>query len=137
MEIAVTELRCPRPRLTRAGIERLLDYDWPGNVRELANVIQRSVIFAQGGVLEFDLPMGSALAGSTVPKVTSGCDDNAEYLTETELRRRERENLFIVLQKTGWRIKGVAGAAELLGVRPTTLISRIEKLGLRRPQPPG
>jgi transcriptional regulator with GAF, ATPase, and Fis domain len=136
MEIAVTELRCPRPRLTRAGIERLLDYDWPGNIRELGNVIQRSVIFAQGGVLEFDLPMGNAPLGSTVPELASADDGNAEYLTETELRRRERENLFIVLQRTGWRIKGVAGAAELLGVRPTTLVSRIEKLGLRRPDHP-
>ena len=133
MEIAVTELSCPRRRLTRAGIERLLDYDWPGNVRELGNVIQRSVIFARGGVLEFDVPMGKAATGSTVPKLASDHNGNPEYLTETELRRRERENLFIVLQKTGWRIKGVAGAAELLGVRPTTLISRIEKLGLRRP----
>jgi DNA-binding NtrC family response regulator len=133
MEMAVTELECPRPRLTRAGIERLLDHDWPGNVRELGNVIQRSVIFAQGGVLEFDVPMGKAAGASTVPTLASGYDGNAEYLTETELRRRERENLFVVLQKTGWKIKGVAGAAELLGVRPTTLISRIEKLGLRRP----
>jgi transcriptional regulator with GAF, ATPase, and Fis domain len=65
--------------------------------------------------------------------VAFGDDDNAEYLTEAEMRRRERENLFVVLQKTGWKIKGVAGAAELLGVRPTTLSSRIEKLGLRKP----
>jgi transcriptional regulator with GAF, ATPase, and Fis domain len=45
----------------------------------------------------------------------------------------ERENLFAVLQKTGWKIKGVDGAAELLGVKPSTLISRIEKMGLKRP----
>ena len=56
-----------------------------------------------------------------------------EYLTEAEMRRRERENLFAVLQKTGWKIKGVDGAAELLGLKPTTLISRIEKMGLKRP----
>jgi DNA-binding NtrC family response regulator len=47
------------------------------------------------------------------------------------MRRREHENLFIVLKKTGWKIKGVDGAAELLGVKPTTLISRIKKLGLK------
>jgi len=47
------------------------------------------------------------------------------------MRRREYENLFIVLKKTGWKIKGVDGAAELLGVKPTTLISRIRKLGLK------
>jgi len=48
------------------------------------------------------------------------------------MRRRERENLFAVLRKTGWKIKGVDGAAELLGVKPTTRISRIEKMGLKR-----
>jgi transcriptional regulator with GAF, ATPase, and Fis domain len=62
-----------------------------------------------------------------------GDEAEPEYLTESEMRRRERENLFAVLQKTGWKVKGVDGAAELLGVKPTTLISRIEKLGLKRP----
>ena len=47
--------------------------------------------------------------------------------------RRERENIFAVLQKASWKIKGVDGAAELLGVKPTTLIARIEKMGLKRP----
>jgi transcriptional regulator with GAF, ATPase, and Fis domain len=56
-----------------------------------------------------------------------------EYLTEADMRRRERENLFAVLQKAAWKIKGVNGAAELLGVKPTTLIARIEKMGLKRP----
>jgi transcriptional regulator with GAF, ATPase, and Fis domain len=65
--------------------------------------------------------------------VEDGNEGEAEYLTHAEMRRRERENLFVVLQKTGWRIKGVDGAAELLGVKPTTLISRIEKMGLKRP----
>jgi DNA-binding NtrC family response regulator len=133
IEIAVKELGCLRPRLTRAGIETLLNYDWPGNVRELCNVIQRSVIFAQGGALEFDLVMGNLPGDPSFSRPANGDDDNAEYLTEAEMRRRERENLFVVLQKTGWKIKGVDGAAELLGVRPTTLASRIEKLGLRKP----
>ena len=133
IEIAVKELGCPRPRLTRAGTETLLNYDWPGNVRELCNVIQRSVIFAQGGALEFDLVMGNQPRDPSFSRPANGDDDNAEYLTEAEMRRRARENLFVVLQKTGWKIKGVDGAAELLGVRPTTLASRIEKLGLRKP----
>jgi transcriptional regulator with GAF, ATPase, and Fis domain len=57
---------------------------------------------------------------------------SGEYLTEPEMRRRERENLFAVLQKAGWKIKGADGAAELLGVKPSTLISRIAKMGLTR-----
>jgi transcriptional regulator with GAF, ATPase, and Fis domain len=56
-----------------------------------------------------------------------------EYLTEPEIRRRERKNLLAVLQKTGWKIKGADGAAELLGVKPSTLISRIAQMGLKKP----
>jgi DNA-binding NtrC family response regulator len=133
VELLVRELGCPKPRLTRAGVETLQAYDWPGNIRELRNVIERAVIFARGGALEFDIPRN----GSSVD-VTSFVpldDDQAEpeYLTESEMRHRERENLFAVLQRTGWKIKGADGAAELLGVKPTTLISRMERMGLKRP----
>jgi transcriptional regulator with GAF, ATPase, and Fis domain len=131
IEIAVRELRCPRPRLTRAGIETLLSYDWPGNIRELRNVIERAAIFAQGGALEFDLPVTGAAPPSV--HLRTGCEVEPAFLTDAEIRRRERENLFIVLQKTGWKIKGVDGASELLGIKPTTLISRMERMGLKRP----
>jgi transcriptional regulator with GAF, ATPase, and Fis domain len=56
-----------------------------------------------------------------------------EYLTESEMQRRKRQNLFAVLQKSGWKIKGMNGAAALMGVNPSTLVSRIQKMGLRRP----
>ena len=130
VELAVKELECVRPRLTRAGIEALQNHDWPGNVRELRNVIERAAIFAQGGALEFDLPIAGSDPTPFEPVEREGVDQ--EFLTEAEMRRRERENLFAVLRKTGWKIKGVDGAAELLGVKPTTLISRIEKMGLKR-----
>jgi DNA-binding NtrC family response regulator len=133
IEISVKDLGCPRPRLTRAGIETLQGYDWPGNVRELRNVIERAVIFARGGALEFDVPgTGSPVDLTSFERLDVG-QAELEYLTESEMRRRERENLFVVLRRTGWKIKGVDGAAELLGLKPTTLISRIEKLGLKRP----
>jgi transcriptional regulator with GAF, ATPase, and Fis domain len=128
---SVKELRCPKPRLTRAGILRLQSYDWPGNIRELRNVIERAVILARGGVLEFDLPIRDAPpTRSTRPPA----DDNAEFLTEIEVRQRERENLLIVLDKTGWKIKGPDGAAELLGVKATTLLSRMKTMELKRPK---
>jgi DNA-binding NtrC family response regulator len=133
IEISVKDLGCPRPRLTRAGIETLQGYDWPGNVRELRNVIERAVIFARGGALEFDVPgTGSPVDLTSFERLDVG-QAELEYLAESEMRRRERENLFVVLRRTGWKIKGVDGAAELLGLKPTTLISRIEKLGLKRP----
>jgi transcriptional regulator with GAF, ATPase, and Fis domain len=130
-ELLVKELGCPKPRLTRAGMETLQGYDWPGNIRELRNVIERAIVFAQGGALDFDLPVN----GVDLTSFGSQHPDQAEleYLTEAEIRRRERENLFAVLQKAAWKIKGVNGAAELLGVKPTTLIARIEKMGLKRP----
>jgi DNA-binding NtrC family response regulator len=131
VELSVKELGCPRPRLTRAGIETLQGYDWPGNIRELRNVIERAAIFAQGGALDFDLPVTGVDPNSIVLQDRNEAE--VEYLTDAEMRRRERENLFAVLQSTGWKIKGVDGAAELLGIKPTTLISRIEKMGLKRP----
>jgi transcriptional regulator with GAF, ATPase, and Fis domain len=133
IELLINELGCPKPRLTRAGVETLQCYEWPGNIRELRNVIERAVIFARGGALEFDLPAtGSSLDLSSLgPRDVDQVEP--EYLTEAEMRRRERQNIFAVLQKASWKIKGVDGAAELLGVKPTTLSSRIEKMGLRRP----
>jgi transcriptional regulator with GAF, ATPase, and Fis domain len=93
-------------------------------------VIERATIFARGGALEFDLPVTGT---DTVRLESSGRNEvDQEFLTDAEMRRRERQNLFAVLRKTGWKIKGVDGAAELLGVKPTTLISRIEKMGLKR-----
>jgi DNA-binding NtrC family response regulator len=133
LELSVKELGCPRPRLTRAGVDILRNYDWPGNIRELRNVIERAAIFAQGGPLEFDLPVRGSPIDVTPFGSEQGDEVEPEYLTDAEMRRRERENLFAVLQKTGWKIKGVDGAAELLGLKPTTLISRIEKMGLKRP----
>ena len=133
VELLVKELRCPQPRLTRAGMETLQDYEWPGNIRELRNVIERAVIFAEGGPLEFDVPKSESSFNLASCRPKDGDHVEPEYLTEPEIRRRERKNVFAVLQKTGWKIKGANGAAELLGVKPSTLISRIAKMGLARP----
>jgi transcriptional regulator with GAF, ATPase, and Fis domain len=133
VELSLRELGCPRPRLTRAGIEILQGYDWPGNIRELRNVIERAVIFAHGGALDFDLPAIDSSPGPTQTAPRLGDRAGLEYRTDSEMQRLERENLFAVLEKTAWKIKGLDGAAELLGVKPTTLISRIGKMGLRRP----
>lgn len=132
LKLALKESGCAKPRLTPAGIEMLRNYDWPGNIRELRNVIERAVILAQGGVLSFDLPTAD-FKTSPSTSLTNEDKTEPEYFTEPEMQRRERENLFVVLQKTNWKIKGIDGAAELLGVKPTTLISRIEKMGLKRP----
>jgi transcriptional regulator with GAF, ATPase, and Fis domain len=130
VELVVKETKAPRPRLTAAGIAALQNYDWPGNIRELRNVIERAVILARGGALEFDLPITELPS-----EVVISADDKTaapEFFTEPEMLRRERDNLLVVLEKTAWKIKGADGAAELLGVKPTTLLSRIKKMGLKR-----
>jgi transcriptional regulator with GAF, ATPase, and Fis domain len=131
--LSVKELRCQKPRLTRAGLVQLQSYDWPGNVRELRNVIERAVILARGGPLHFDLPTREAVSTSTSSMPPAVADGGFEFFTEVEMQRRERDNLLVVLEKTDWKIKGADGAAELLGLKPTTLLSRMKKMGLRRP----
>ena len=91
------------------------------------------MILARGGALEFDLPMtvpGAQITTTITAPVSNRSEP--EFLTEPELQRRERENLLIALKKTGWRIKVANGAAELFGVKPTTLVSRIKKMGVHR-----
>jgi transcriptional regulator with GAF, ATPase, and Fis domain len=133
IELSVKEFGCARPMLTRLSVENLQKYDWPGNIRELRNVIERAVILAQGGPIAIDVPINGASIELPGLKRTSNEREDGEILTEAEVRRRECENIFVVLQKTGWKIKGDDGAARLLGVKPTTLISRIKRLGLVRP----
>jgi transcriptional regulator with GAF, ATPase, and Fis domain len=134
IKLSARELGCPKPRLTRAGMVQLQSYDWPGNIRELRNLVERAVILARGGALEFDLPSGNG----TLPLVPSAkavdeASPDHEFFTELEMQQRERENLLTVLKKSGWKIKGADGAAELLGVKPTTLLSRLKKMGVKRP----
>jgi transcriptional regulator with GAF, ATPase, and Fis domain len=134
IELSVRELRCAKPRLTRAGIAKLQSYHWPGNIRELRNVIERAVIISRGRVLDFDLPAAEAALVPARPAAREASDTEPQFLTEAELQRRERENLLIILEKANWKIKGAGGAAELLGVNSATLLSRMKKMGLRRPE---
>jgi transcriptional regulator with GAF, ATPase, and Fis domain len=139
VELSTRELKCAKPRLTRAAVAKLQNYDWPGNVRELRNVIERAVILARGGALDFDLPLTGQFVPAPGPSpkadLSAGSVAEPQFLTEVELQRRERENLLLVLEAANWKIKGPDGAAELLGVKPTTLLSRMEKWGLKKPDP--
>jgi len=92
-------------------------YTWPGNVRELRNVIERSLIASSGRTLEVHLPHGAA----------------AENPQDLNLEDTERRHITGVLQQTGWRVSGQGGAAEILGLKRTTLQAKMKKLGIRRP----
>jgi PAS domain S-box-containing protein len=120
-------------RVPDESMQRLLAYGWPGNVRELENVVERAVILSSGPDLLIAselLPAVTATAGApprTAP--TASRDDDAE---PTSMETIEREHIAAVLRQTGWRIEGARGAAKILGINPSTLRSRIKKLGIRR-----
>jgi len=131
---AAQRLKLRVPRLTRAHVTELQSYDWPGNIRELQNVIERAVILAQSGSLHFDLPVAGHPADVLIPVLSEKLEaEDGQILTEAEIRQRERNNILAALTRTDWKIHGPGGTAELLGIKPTTLISRIKKLGLKRP----
>jgi PAS domain S-box-containing protein len=117
----------PEPRITQTGLTQLSAYDWPGNVRELQNAIERAVILSREGPLRFELAGSDAAdAPRPQPHSTSGPDP----LTRDELRRQGREAIVAALRQTGGKVFGPRGAAQLLGMKPTTLTSRIKALGL-------
>jgi len=97
-------------------MDALVSYDWPGNVRELENVIERALILATGSTLHVEEPIAVAARPA------------AERLDAIE-----RQHILRVLDRCGWRIHGQGNAAALLGLRPSTLRSRMQKLGIRRP----
>jgi PAS domain S-box-containing protein len=113
---------------SNACLARLVAYEWPGNVRELQNVIERAVITAVDGRLDIAraLPVEAAL-----PPAAGG-----GILTADELVAVERANLLRALEHTGWRVAGADGAAALLGLKPSTLASRMKALGIARATTP-
>ncbi len=132
MEQVSRRLNRSVPALTTHDVRRLQAYEWPGNVRELHNVVERALITMRGPHLVFDLPNASARQVMSVGASTAEADDAAvAVIPEAEMRRQERANVLRALEHTNWRVYGPDGAAELLGVKPTTLSSRIKKMGLR------
>jgi formate hydrogenlyase transcriptional activator len=103
--------------VARESMDALKRYHWPGNVRELRNVIERAMIVAKGPKLWIE-PPGKAAATLT-PRLT--------------MKEVERDHIRSVLEMTGWRVRGRDGAAEMLGLKPTSLESRMARLGIRRP----
>jgi formate hydrogenlyase transcriptional activator len=122
--------------VSRGTLDRLLAYPWPGNVRELSNLIERGVVLANGPILDLgaDLfpgatPPGAAIASASVAPapVRTAPTNGGQTLEEVE-----RQHMLDTLQRTGWVIEGEHGAAAVLGLRPSTLRSRMKKLGVRR-----
>ncbi|HET9334457.1 MAG TPA: sigma 54-interacting transcriptional regulator [Gemmatimonadota bacterium] len=103
-------------RIPPRSMELLQAYSWPGNARELRNAVERAMILNEGPVLEIEPADGAPQA----PEV------------ERTLEEVQRDHILSTLTRTGWRIRGRGGAADQLGMRPTTLESRMSKLGIHR-----
>ena len=114
-------------------IRRLQAYSWPGNVRELQNVIERAVITARDGRLNLDRALPETAKEMSAEAVLSA-EAPKRVRTAKELEELERANLLAALEATGWRVAGENGAAQLLGMKPTTLSSRMKALGVERPR---
>ncbi len=118
--------------LTRDQADYLRTYQWPGNVRELKNVIERAVILSQGKVLRLDLSMPGFEPDGAGVETTS--EREGRLLTEQEIKQLQRDNLVKALTIADWRVSGKGGAAELLGLKPTTLADRMRSYGIDRPR---
>jgi transcriptional regulator with GAF, ATPase, and Fis domain len=103
-------------RIPQKTMEVLQGYSWPGNIRELRNVIERAMILNEDSTLHVQLPLGR----------------NLRSAQKIALKDLERKHVIEVLEMTGWRVRGKDGAAEVLGLKPTTLESRMSKLGIKR-----
>jgi transcriptional regulator with GAF, ATPase, and Fis domain len=123
----------PAPGLTRSLVVELQAYGWPGNVRELQNVVERAIITSRSGRLRFDLPQGRPSLPVPVPctGVAISSPEEPGILTENEVRQQIRSNIATALTRCRGKIYGPDGAAALLGVSPTTLCSRIQRLKIR------
>ncbi|MBI2355052.1 MAG: sigma 54-interacting transcriptional regulator [Deltaproteobacteria bacterium] len=103
-------------RIPKKCMDALERYPWPGNIRELRNMVERAMILSSGSTLVVGVPDGPATI-AVQPMTIEGM---------------ERMHIASVLERTGWRIRGRNGAAEVLGLKPTTLNSRMKKLGIKR-----
>lgn len=133
IKLSCKKMNRPCVRLTEGQMARLVAYDWPGNIRELQNIVERMVITAQPDQVLLELGRGPGGPKECAP-TPAGAALPERVLTEKELRELETANMQAALRQTNWRIYGSRGAARLLGLNPTTLISRLKKLGIYLPR---
>jgi transcriptional regulator with GAF, ATPase, and Fis domain len=120
-------------KLTRSQARQIREYSWPGNVRELKNVIERAVILSQGGSLRLGLSMPSVPFARLGKQPAVGQSRGEQVLTEKQMKDLQRRNIVAALKQCDWRVSGKRGAAEMLGLKPTTLADRIRTYGIRKP----
>ncbi len=117
-------------KLPLSELEKLANYHWPGNIRELENVIERQVILTRGEVLKFEPHVFAAAAPPESSALTPVTLASAPVASDGDIRLLQRQNIISALQHSRGKVFGRGGAAELLDVKPTTLASRLKKLGI-------
>ncbi len=130
LKLACSKFGKSELQFTQGDMDRMLSYPWPGNIRELINVIERAVILSQHQRLHLDFSINHQNRDSIQPPATQ----TATIQTEEELRQREVDNIIAALKQCNGRLFGHQGAAQTLKVKPTTLASRIKRLGINRHQ---
>ena len=133
LEKSCNEMGRDMLKLTREQGRLLENYHWPGNIRELQHVIARAAILSTGSKLQLD---STLFQSSTTPKKSTKSVDilpDAEFLTAEEFKQREKENIVAALQHSDWRVSGKGGAAELLGIKPTTLSHQMKTFNIKKP----
>ena len=135
IQLSCNRLGLPCPGLTQENIATLENYPWPGNARELQNVVERAMILGGGRGLQFEaLLLGDP--GSPAETEEDSRALSGDRLTLSDLERLEREVIVAALERSAWKIYGDHGAAARLGLKPTTLRSRMKKMEIQRPSPP-
>jgi len=128
LETSSRKVGRPIPTLTLAVVQRLQQYDWPGNVRELQHVIERAVITSTGGRLNIELPTQAKAA-----RLPEAAIADPVVRTDAQIRQIESDNIRAALKAANGKVSGPGGAAQLLGLKSTTLASRIKALGIVLP----
>ena len=113
-------------RISRANMQRLMEYSWPGNIRELKNIIERSVLSSDGDTLKLEWFFEDGKENTE----TNGAAHNQNNMT---LFAVEKEHIQKTLEECNWKINGDNGAAERLEMHPNTLRSKMKKLNIARP----
>jgi PAS domain S-box-containing protein len=122
-------------RLSKQQVQRLTRHRWPGNIRELRNITERAVILSTGNRARFDLAMPDDTDTPSEVTMEPAPPEGVEYVTDAEMRAREKVNLIAALRHADWRVWGPDGAAVLLGIKPSTLTYRMKILGIAKPRP--
>jgi len=134
IQAAASQARCGRLQVSDEQMSALQRYHWPGNVRELQNVIERAMILSRCGAqaLNFDMILPDDAPEPDTELTARSSDNPAAYLTQSAWEAQYRANLLAALEAANWKIYGPGGAAELLGMKATTLASRLQSLGIRK-----